>query len=73
MQEATFDILSGIPGRGAKWLESAPGLTNARRRMEELAAATPGKYFIFNAWNSCVLVQVDTEMKPISSKAKIAA
>jgi hypothetical protein len=72
MQEPTFDILSGIAGRSVKWLESAPGLTNARRRMEELAATTPGKYFIFNAWNSCVLVQVDTGMKAISSKAKVA-
>ena len=74
MQEPIFDILSGIPGRNAKWLESVPGLTNAERRMEELAAATPGKYFVFNAWNSCVLVQVDTETKPISaSKAKVAS
>ena len=30
MQEPTFDILSGIAGRNAKWLESVPGLTNAR-------------------------------------------
>jgi hypothetical protein len=67
MQEPTFDILSGIPGKNSEWLESVSGLTTARKRMEEIAAATPGKYFIFNAWNSCVLIQVDTEAKYISA------
>jgi len=42
--------------------------------MEELAAETPGQYFIFNACNGCVLVHVDTQAKPVSaSKAKVAS
>jgi hypothetical protein len=74
MQESTFDILSGTPGKNAKWLESVSGLTNARKRMEGLAAETPGQYFIFNPWNSCVLLQVDTHAKPISAfKEKVAS
>jgi len=74
MQEPTFYILSGIPDKNPKWLESVSGLTNARKRMEELAAEIPGQYFIFNAWNGCVLVQVDTQAKPVSaSKAKVAS
>lgn len=74
MQEPTFDILAGIPAKNAKWLESVSGLANARKRMEELAAETPGTYFVFNPWSCCVLVQVDTRAKPVSaSKAKVAS
>jgi hypothetical protein len=60
MQEFTFDILSGTPQANPKWLESVAGLANARKRINELAAQRPGQYFIFNAWNGCVLEQVDT-------------
>jgi hypothetical protein len=61
MQDFALDILSGTPETNAKWLESVAGLANARKRMNELAAQTPGQYFIFNAWNSCILEQLDTQ------------
>lgn len=59
MQEPAFDILSGTPLK-ARWLESVAGFASARKRMNELAAQTPGQYFIFNAWNSYIIEQVDT-------------
>jgi hypothetical protein len=61
MQETAFDILSGTPQTKVKWLESVTGLANARKRINELAAQTPGQYFIFNAWNSCIIEQIDTQ------------
>ena len=70
MQEAVFDILSGTPGHNAVWLESVPGFMNARKRIEELAAATPGPYFIFNSWNSTVPVQINTGSKLVRAKAR---
>jgi len=60
MQEPTFDIWSGIPEKNGKWLETVAGLGNARRRMKDLAAQAPGKYFIFSVWNGCVLDQIET-------------
>ena len=67
MQEPTFDILSGAPGKNARWLEAVPGFANARKRMETLAADSPGPYFIFNPWNSSVPVQINTQAKLISA------
>jgi hypothetical protein len=32
----------------ARKVEAVPGLSNARKRMEELAAAVPGRYFVFD-------------------------
>jgi len=66
MQEPTFDIWSGIPEKSGKWLETVAGLGNARRRMKDLAARTPGKYFIFSVWNSCVLDQIETREESLA-------
>ena len=64
MQEPTFDIWSGTLEKSDKYLETVEGLGNAQRRVQELAAQNPGKYFIFSVWNSCVLDQIDTLEKP---------
>ena len=63
MQEPTFDIWSGTPEKGGRYLETVAGLGNAQRRLKEFAAQDPGKYFIFNVWNNCVLDQIDTQEK----------
>lgn len=60
MEDSAFDIFSGIPYGDCKWMQSVNGLGAAHKRLQEIAAETPGKYFMFNAWNSCVLTQVDT-------------
>jgi len=65
MQEPTFDIWSGTPDKSGKWLETVAGLGNAQRRMKQLAAQTPGKYFIFSVWNGCVLDQIETREEPV--------
>jgi len=61
MQEPTYDIWLGTPPKGVKCLETVPGLENARERMKNLAAQTPGQYFIFSSWNNCVLDELDTQ------------
>ena len=44
-----FDIFAGMYGNGdAIWLESAATLALAKQRVNELAAAKPGSYFIFD-------------------------
>jgi hypothetical protein len=66
MQEATFDIWSGWPPQTGQWLETVAGLGNARKRMLEIAAAAPGPYFIFSAWNGYILEQIDTREEQIA-------
>jgi hypothetical protein len=44
-----FDIFAGIYDKvDAIWLESAETLALAKRRVNEIAAAEPGSYFIFD-------------------------
>jgi hypothetical protein len=71
MREPTFDIFSGGPDNDPVWLESVLGLSNARERMEQIAAKTPGQYFIFSFGSQAVLAQTDTLRKPLA-KAKTA-
>jgi hypothetical protein len=56
----TFDILSGVTGRDALWLEAIEGFDAARRRMSELAAAKPGPFFIFHTRTAAVVATADT-------------
>jgi hypothetical protein len=55
----TLHIFSGTP-KNARWVESAEGLSNARERMEQLAAAKPGQYFIVSIGSGSILAQTET-------------
>jgi hypothetical protein len=70
---STFDIWSGTPQKTGKWLDTVTGLAEARKRMAELAAQTPGPYFIFSAWNRCILDQIDTREQLLAVSAKATA
>ncbi len=67
MHHATYDIWSGTPQKIGQWLEAVPGLSNAQKRMLEIARETPGPYFIFSAWNDCILDQIDTREDPLAA------
>ncbi len=72
MEESMFHIYAGTPGGNSKWLESASELASAQKRMEDLAAKTPGQYFIFNVWTSCILSQLNTQKLLSTPKRKFA-
>jgi hypothetical protein len=75
MAEPTFDIFRGTTDKDAVWVEAVTGLSDARRRMEEIAAATPGRYFVFGLESNAVLARIDTRKSVPSSykrKAKSA-
>ena len=60
MYEPIYDIFRGAIGVDAVWLESVCGLDKARERMEKLAAATPGFYFVYSVRSHSVLACADT-------------
>jgi hypothetical protein len=60
MPEPMFDIFAGAPDKDALWLEAVDGLSSARRRMEEIAKANPGRYFVFAVRGHAVLAQIET-------------
>lgn len=57
---ATFDIFSGVPGRDAVWVCAVEGLANAKERMDEIAAAQPGPYFVCFVHSKEILARTDT-------------
>jgi hypothetical protein len=48
MKEPAFDIFSCTSDRDALWLECVDGFSEARQRMERIAAAIPGAYFLYD-------------------------
>ena len=63
MKEPTFDIFSGTPNLDDEWIEAVEGLSNARERMQEIAARNPGKYFLFCLESQSILAQIQTFKK----------
>jgi len=59
MREPSFDIFSVGPKNNPLWIESVEGLSNARERMEQIAANAPGQYFIFSISSSSMLAQIE--------------
>jgi len=68
MQHAAFDILAGTPYKNARLVQTVVGYDNARKRMKEIAAQKPGRYFIFNEWSECVLDEIETHDFEIQKK-----
>ena len=69
MKEPSFDIFSGAPTKNPVWLEAVEGLSNARARMHEIAAQTPGQYFVFSTTRRTVLAQTETFKKSSARSA----
>jgi hypothetical protein len=75
MDEPTFDIFMGIFDKDAEWVEAVAELSIARQRMEEIAAAVPGRYFVFSQHSHAVLARMDTRKSvviPFERRAKSA-
>ena len=68
--EPRFDIFSGQIDKNALWIETVEGLSNARERMEQIAAEKPGQYFIFSSLSHAVLAQIETFTHSSNSKSK---
>jgi hypothetical protein len=72
MKRPTFDVFSGTPGEHPLWLETVEGLSNARERMEQLAAKEPGRYFAFSPLNNAALSRIETFREPEEFRPKTA-
>lgn len=71
MREPTYDIFRGAIGSGEEvWLEAVSGLLKAHNRMEQIAAAKPGMYFLFNVHDNVVVASADTTLLASPSSAR---
>jgi hypothetical protein len=59
-----FDIFAGEIQKNAIWLEAVAGLEEAKIRMEQVAARSPGKYFVYCSITRSVVAKLDTHPKP---------
>jgi hypothetical protein len=66
--EPTFDIFKGATKRNAERIESVAGLLSALYRIEEIAAAKPGQYFLFDSRNRSTLVKIDSRKSLLRSE-----
>ena len=55
-----YDIFEGHNYRDAHWLEAVEGMGAASDRMKQLAAESPGPYFLFSSQARNVLASIDT-------------
>jgi len=70
-----FNIFSGVPDKNAIWIETVAGLSNARERMEAIAAQQPGQYFVFCPRDHTILAKTETQKKieaALDSKIDVA-
>jgi hypothetical protein len=56
----TFDIFLGIPEKPVMWMSCVEGRSNARDRMEQMAAAAPGRYFLFCTGTHTSICEIET-------------
>lgn len=63
MTEPTFDIFRGTNDKDAMWVDAVEGLSSARERMDQIAAAQPGQYFVFASRSRAILARTDTRKK----------
>jgi hypothetical protein len=69
MNQATFDIFRGTSDKDALWLEAVEGSVSASRRMEQIAEASPGQYFVFEPQSRAIIARIDTR-KTLKRAAK---
>jgi hypothetical protein len=63
-----FDIFAGTIDKDARWLEAVKGLANAKRRMHEIAAKSPGRYFLFCDFFHGVVALTDSSSEMASRR-----
>jgi hypothetical protein len=68
MNVPQYDIFSGALDKNALWLEAVDGLGPAFERMKQIAANSPGTYFVFCSSTHKVLASIDTSAGPQQQK-----
>lgn len=63
MDQETFDIFSGAPEEHGLWVEAIDGFSSAQKRMGEIAAGKPGRYFLFSSADQSILTRLDTRSR----------
>jgi hypothetical protein len=69
MPRATFDVFLGTPDNVVRWLGCFEGLACAREQMDQMAADTPGQYFLYCVATQTTIAAIQTFAKPQSTSS----
>ncbi|HUE43109.1 MAG TPA: hypothetical protein VMP12_06070 [Candidatus Sulfotelmatobacter sp.] len=64
MSSAPYDILRRHSDGSFIWLEAASELAHARDRLQQLYAAAPGEYFVFDQKNQQIVAKISSSLPP---------
>ncbi|MBV9886141.1 MAG: hypothetical protein JO119_06290 [Acidobacteria bacterium] len=59
---ASYDILRRHNDGSFIWLEAASELTHARDRLQQLYAASPGEYFVFDQRSQQIVAKISSSL-----------
>lgn len=59
-----YDIFSGVESQ-AMWLGATEALNEAVSLMEQEAQTNPGRYFVFDSREHCVIASTDSTAGPL--------
>jgi hypothetical protein len=64
MSSASFDILRRHNDGSFIWVETASELAHAKDRLQQLYAATPGEYFVFDQKSQQIVAKIASTLLP---------
>jgi hypothetical protein len=64
MSSASYDILRRHSDGSFIWLEAASELSHAKDRLQQLFAATPGEYFVFDQKSQQIVAKIASSLPP---------
>ena len=64
MSSSPYDILRRHSDGSFIWLEAAAELAHARDRLQQLYAATPGEYFVFDQKSQQIVAKISSSLPP---------
>jgi hypothetical protein len=64
MSSASYDILRRHSDGSLIWVETASELSHAKDRLQQLNAATPGEYFVFDQKSQQIVAKIPASLPP---------
>ena len=71
MDDRTFEIFALKSNQTAVFLESVPGLSTARERMDEIAANAAGQYLLVSSGHRMVIARVETFKQAVAPTRQV--
>ena len=65
-----FDLFMRLPDGQPVWIKAVESLETARKQLTQMAADSPGEYFIFNTMNGRLITDYADDSRALAHSAK---